>query len=212
MNCPGCGVDLVGSFRKCPRCGYDLIAHEELERANRMAEATASREEAARLNKIRENILSRIDELRRDFLSTTGSNFEGFTINKYIGIYTGEVVLGTGFFSEFSAAVNDLFGLESRTMSGKVEQVQKTAITKLIDNCIFAGANAVIGVDVEIMSIGNNMVVASASGTAVIIEKATKKVLPIRSKERHDIIKCPECGKIQKSENKTCESCGVIFI
>ncbi len=38
------------------------------------------------------------------FLTTTGYNFEGYAIKKYLGIINGQVVLGTGFLSEFFAS------------------------------------------------------------------------------------------------------------
>lgn len=41
----------------------------------------------------------------------------------------------------------------------------------ITEKALQLGANAIIGVDFDIMTIGNNMIVVSANGTAVIIKK-----------------------------------------
>ncbi len=85
---------------------------------------------------------------------------------------SGQIVLGTEFFSEFGASLSDLFGVGSTLMAWKTEQAKDKALDELIVNCLMKGANAVIGVDLDFMTIGNNMIVACANGTAVVIEKA----------------------------------------
>lgn len=114
---------------------------------------------------------SELKKIRKRFKSTTGFDFNGYDIVKYIGIKSGEVVLGTGMFSEFSAGMSDLLGTKSQTMANKLTEAKNAALTKLIDNCVEVGANAVIGVDIDIMTIGANMIVACANGTAVVIER-----------------------------------------
>lgn len=114
---------------------------------------------------------SELIKSKKVFMSTTGYNFDGYAITKYVGIKSGEVVLGTGIFSEFSAGISDLFGTKSLTMANKLTEAKNAALSKLIDNCILVNANAVIGVDIDIMTIGTNMIVACANGTAVIIKQ-----------------------------------------
>ena len=105
------------------------------------------------------------------FKATTGYNFEGYRIVEYLGIKSGEVVLGTGFLSEFTAGIGDLFGTTSETMAGKFTQAKEAAIKRLKDNCLSVNANAVIGVDLDISVMSSNMIMACANGTAVRIEK-----------------------------------------
>ncbi len=110
-------------------------------------------------------------ENEKHFMATTGYSFEGYRIIEYRGIANGEVVLGTGFFSESGAAFADLFGTASISMGEKFARAKKAALAQLQNDCLLRRANAVIGVDIDITTIGNNMVVASANGTAVRIEK-----------------------------------------
>lgn len=48
-----------------------------------------------------------------DLIITSGFNFEGYRITKYIGFYSGECALGTGFLSSLEAGIADIFGSNS---------------------------------------------------------------------------------------------------
>lgn len=111
-------------------------------------------------------------QLQKSFLLTTGFNFEGYNIVKYLDLVSGEAVLGTGFISEFSASVSDLFGTASNTFADKMSEAKSIAKKYLIKNAINMGANALIGVDFDYITFGNNMIGVSANATAVVVEKA----------------------------------------
>lgn len=104
-------------------------------------------------------------------LLTSGYNFEGHKITSYNGIVSGEVVLGTGFLSELSASINDFFGTASENFGEKMKQAKEIATSKMIDYSIAKGGNAIIGVDFDYTTFGNNMIAVSANGTSVTIEK-----------------------------------------
>ena len=44
-------------------------------------------------------------------------DFEEYKIIKYLNVMSGQIVLGTGFFSEFGASLSDLFGVGSNLMA-----------------------------------------------------------------------------------------------
>lgn len=87
------------------------------------------------------------------------------------GIVSGEVVIGTGFISEFAADISDIFGAHSNTFAGKMIQAKEVALEKLIRNVLIEGGNAVIGVDFDYITFENNILGVSANGTAVVIQK-----------------------------------------
>lgn len=120
--------------------------------------------EAARVELIRKN--------RENFILTTGYNVEGYCITKYNKIVSGEIVLGSGFLSELSGQLNDFFGTNSNLFSDKIRQAKEIAQKNMIENALLEEANAIIGVDFDVMTIGNNMIAVSVNGTAVTIEKA----------------------------------------
>ena len=137
------------------------------EAAEKAAEKAAFEEQRRKL----EELYAKMPQLRAEFLCTTGYNFDGYKITNYIGIKSGESVLGTGLLSDLSAGLTDFFGVESSVVGRKLGQAKEKALASLIDNCIIAGANAAIGIDLDIMTYGPNMMVACANGTAVKIEK-----------------------------------------
>lgn len=161
MKCPNCGVELLGSMKICPKCKYDTtLGMISPEYVKKLADDSA---EKAELEAQAQRVLN--------FLATTGNTVDGYKIVKYMGIKSGNCVLGTGFLSELSAGWTDSFGMESGRMGSKLSQVKETAIARLITECVKIDADAVIGVDTDIMTIGANMMVATATGTAVKLEK-----------------------------------------
>lgn len=114
---------------------------------------------------------ARLLDMKASMLLTTGYNFEDYSISKYIGVISGESVLGTGFLSELKAASADIFGVQSFSFSAKLKLAKNTATDNLKDECIKKGGNAIIGVDFDYLTFQNNMIGVIANGTAVIIEK-----------------------------------------
>lgn len=105
------------------------------------------------------------------FMTTTGYNFEGYAIKKYLNIVNGKIVLGTGFLSELSASVTDFLGTTSGTIQGKIGKAKAMALENMIQSALGLGANAIIGIDFDITTLSNNIIAVSANGTAVVIEK-----------------------------------------
>jgi uncharacterized protein YbjQ (UPF0145 family) len=127
----------------------------------------ATREE---INKVNEKKLS------AQYTLTTTHTFEGRPIEKYLGVVSSMVVLGTGIFSEFNAGIADILGTRSTAFQTKLESGRQEAMNELQKSAEDRGANAVVGVDIEYMTIGANMFVISANGTAVRIAESQSSV------------------------------------
>lgn len=89
----------------------------------------------------------------------------------YKGVISGQVVLGTGFLSEFSASFSDFFGMEANFFSDKLEKAKNAAKERLIEKSVLSGGNAIIGVDFDYIMFSYNMIGVIANGTSVIIEE-----------------------------------------
>lgn len=126
-----------------------------------------SKEKAERAQNIEENFY----DLEKAFKVTTGYDFEGYQIVDYKGIVSGDIVLGTGFISEFAASWSDAFGTTSNTFAGKMKTAKQKALKQLMANAMITGANAVIRIDFDYTMFSNNMLGVSANGTAVVIRK-----------------------------------------
>jgi uncharacterized protein YbjQ (UPF0145 family) len=102
---------------------------------------------------------------------TTSFQFDGYEIQNYLGLVSGEVVMGTGFLSEFTAGVSDFFGATSDSFANKMELAKQGAEKRMLKNSIIKGGNAIIGVTFNYITFSNNMIAVSANGTSVVIRK-----------------------------------------
>lgn len=107
----------------------------------------------------------------RSFLATTGYNFEGYRIVAYKDVISGEIVLNTGVFSELGGQISDISGKTNHIVAQKLNEAKEQALEHLKQQAALVGGNAVIGVNYEMLNLLENMIVVSANGTAVEIEK-----------------------------------------
>lgn len=107
-------------------------------------------------------------------LSTTNT-IEGRAIKEYRGVVFGEVVSGIDFLRDFSANIANFTGGRSKEYEQELVDARANALTEMSERAEKIGANAVIGVKVDYESIpvgsrGTSMMIAVASGTAVILD------------------------------------------
>ena len=100
---------------------------------------------------------------------TTTPSIEGKRIEEYLGIVTGEAILGTNLFKDIFANIRDIVGGRSAAYERELNSARQIALDELQANASRLGANAVVGVDLdyEVLGAGNGMLMVSASGTAV---------------------------------------------
>ncbi|MES2846367.1 MAG: heavy metal-binding domain-containing protein [Pseudomonadota bacterium] len=98
-------------------------------------------------------------------ISTTPS-VEGHPITDYLGIVTGEAILGANIIRDVFASVTDIFGGRSGAYEQELAKARETALREMQERAAVLGAMAVVGVDLDYEVI-NNMLMVSASGTAV---------------------------------------------
>ncbi len=105
-------------------------------------------------------------------ISTTPT-VEGHKVTKYCGVVAGEAILGANLFKDLFAGIRDLVGGRSATYERELQHARDIALKELEDRARELGANAVIGVDLdyEVLGQGNGMLMVSASGTAVVVER-----------------------------------------
>lgn len=105
-------------------------------------------------------------------ISTTTPTLEGKRITAYKGIVFGEVISGVNFIRDFAAGLTNFFGGRSGSYEEELMQAREAALKEMEQRAMQRGANAVVGVDIdyEILGAGNNMLMVTASGTAVFYE------------------------------------------
>jgi len=109
---------------------------------------------------------------RQSMIVTTTPTIEGKSIVEYRGIVFGEVISGVDFVKDFAAGITNFFGGRSGSYEGELIQARQNAIAEMVQRAAQAGANAVVGIDVdyEVLGQANNMLMVTASGTAVVVQ------------------------------------------
>ena len=103
---------------------------------------------------------------------TTTPSIEGRQVERYLGIVTGEAILGTNVFRDMFASIRDIVGGRSATYEKALQEGREIAIREMSESAQALGANAVIGVDLdyEVLGQANGMLMVTAAGTAVSIK------------------------------------------
>ena len=108
-------------------------------------------------------------------LILTTPNIEGKRIVKYLGLVSGEAILGANIFKDFFAGIRDVVGGRSAAYENELRQAKNIAIQEMIEEAENLGGNAVIGVDLDYETIqvgqAGGMLMVSANGTAIVYEE-----------------------------------------
>jgi uncharacterized protein YbjQ (UPF0145 family) len=102
-------------------------------------------------------------------LTSTTTIIEGRPVREYLGVVTGEVIVGANIFKDLFAGIRDIVGGRSGSYESTLRDARQTALKELQEEARALGADAVIGVDLdyEVLGQGGSMLMVSASGTAV---------------------------------------------
>lgn len=100
---------------------------------------------------------------------TTTPSVEGRKISQYKGIVVGEAILGANVIRDLFAGITDILGGRSGAYEQELGRARETALREMEERAAALGGNAVVGVDLDYEVI-NNMLMVSASGTAVVLE------------------------------------------
>jgi len=102
---------------------------------------------------------------------TTTSTLQDRRIADYLGLVSGEAILGANVFRDFFAGIRDIVGGRSGGYERSLREAKEIAVREMEVAARALGADAVIGIDLDYESIqsgsGGGMLMVSASGTAV---------------------------------------------
>ena len=100
-------------------------------------------------------------------LLTTTTSIEGKPVETYLGLVTGEAILGANIFRDLFAGIRDIVGGRSAAYETELRKAKEIALQEMSEQATRLGANAIIGIDLDYETVGNSMLMVSASGTAV---------------------------------------------
>ena len=102
---------------------------------------------------------------------TTTSTLQDLQVAEYLGLVSGEAILGANVFRDLFAGIRDIVGGRSGSYERSLREAKDLALRELEEAARRLGADAVIGVDLDYESIqvgsGGSMLMVSASGTAI---------------------------------------------
>jgi uncharacterized protein YbjQ (UPF0145 family) len=103
---------------------------------------------------------------------TTTPSIEGRKITRYLGIVTGEAIMGANIIKDFFASITDVIGGRSGVYEKELVKAKEIAMGEMIERAQELGANAIVGVDLDFETVGERgqMLMVSVSGTAVLVE------------------------------------------
>jgi uncharacterized protein YbjQ (UPF0145 family) len=107
-------------------------------------------------------------------LITTTPQVEGQKIKAYLGLVSGEAIMGADIFKDLFAGIRNIVGGRAAAYEQELRRAKEIALEEMSDNAKTLGANAIVGVDLdyETLGQGGNMLMVSASGTAVKCEES----------------------------------------
>ncbi len=101
---------------------------------------------------------------------TTTPGVDGRKIGDYLGLVSGEAVMGTNIFRDWFAGIRNIVGGRSGSYEKELKAGREAAVAAMLEQAQALGADAVVGVDLDYEAIGGDdktMLMVSVNGTAV---------------------------------------------
>ena len=99
---------------------------------------------------------------------TTTPEVEGRPVGQYLGVVTGEAILGANIFKDLFAGIRDIVGGRSGAYEKELRRAREIAFTEMSEAAQQLGADAIVGVDLDYETVGQgSMLMVTVSGTAV---------------------------------------------
>ena len=102
-------------------------------------------------------------------LMSTTPTLEGQPVRQYLGVVTGEAIIGANIFKDMFASIRNVVGGRAGSYERTLADSREIAMEEMADAARKLGANAVVGIDIdyEVLGQDNGMLMVCVSGTAV---------------------------------------------
>ncbi len=100
-------------------------------------------------------------------LIVTTDTIEGRKVTDYLGIVSGDAIVGANIFRDVFARVRDVVGGRAGGYEKALQGAKEHALEDMVNEAQARGADAVLAVDLDYEVVGDSMLMVSANGTAV---------------------------------------------
>ena len=102
-------------------------------------------------------------------IKTTTPSVDGQAVTEYLGVVTGEAILGANVFRDLFAGIRDIVGGRAGAYEEELRKAREIALQEMEAEATSRGADAIVGIDLDYETVGQggSMLMVSASGTAV---------------------------------------------
>ena len=102
-------------------------------------------------------------------ITTTTGSIEGRAISQYLGLVSGEAVMGANIFRDLFAGIRDIVGGRSGSYENVLRGGRDQALSEIIEEGKRLGADAIVGISIDYEAIGasDSMMMVVVTGTAV---------------------------------------------
>ncbi len=100
-------------------------------------------------------------------LIVTTNEIAGRQVAEYLGIVSGDAIVGANIFRDLFARVRDIVGGRAGGYEKALGGAKESAMEDMVGQARNLGANAILAVDLDYETIGDSMLMVSACGTAV---------------------------------------------
>ena len=98
---------------------------------------------------------------------TTGPNVEGRPITDYLDVVSSQAIMGVNIGKDLMAGMRNIVGGRSKSYEGEIAKAVGEVMGELTVGAELLGADAIVSIDIDYESMGSNMLMVAASGTAV---------------------------------------------
>lgn len=162
-KCPNCGNELHPDAIRCPSCGKELPVKTGI---CSVCGRNIETEFCGDKEFCKKDLFAHIRGVK---ISTT-PNLDGHKVLENMGICTSVIVLGTGLVSELTSSISDVFGARSSAFERKLDDAKDLAMDKVCYSAREKGADAIIGLVINLTEFSNNRIGLVVYGTMVKTE------------------------------------------
>jgi uncharacterized protein YbjQ (UPF0145 family) len=98
---------------------------------------------------------------------TTGPGVDGRSVTAYLDVVSAQAIMGVHVGKDITAGFRNIVGGRSKSYEGEIAKAVADVMAELEVGAESLGADAILSIDIDYETVGNNMLMVAASGTAV---------------------------------------------